>query len=55
MMKKDFYKSEIWLRKRYVVDKKSLEQIAKECGVSHMTIFNWLKKFNLIRDSRSWK
>lgn len=55
MMKKDFYKNEIWLRKRYVLDKKSLEEIAKECGVSHMTIFNWLKKFNLIRDSRSWK
>ena len=53
-MKKDFYKNEVWLRKRYVVDKRSLQEIADECGVTGMTIFNWLKKFNLIRNSRSW-
>lgn len=50
----DFYKSPEWLRKRYVVDKKNIKEIAKECGVSHMTIYNWLVKFGLIRNGRSW-
>ncbi len=54
-MKRDFYKSSQWLRKRYVLDKKSLKEIADECGVTEMTVYNWLKKFDLIRDSRSWK
>lgn len=54
-MKRDYYKSQPWLRKRYVIDGKSLEEIALECGVTKMTVYNWLKKFDLIRDSRSWK
>lgn len=54
-MKKEYYRSREWLRKRYVIDKKSLEEIAKECGVTTMTVYNWLKKFDLIRESRSWK
>jgi len=27
------YTNEIWLRKRYTLDKKSPEEIAKECGI----------------------
>lgn len=39
--------SESFLRKRYVMDKKSPEDIAKECGVSVQLIYRQLKKFGL--------
>ena len=32
------YENKAYLTKRYLIDKKSLEEIAKECGVSHQTI-----------------
>lgn len=48
------YESKAYLTKRYVVDKKSLEEIGKECGVSHQTIYRYLVKFNLIRDPRKF-
>jgi transposase len=54
-MKKDYYKSESWLSKRYITDGKNVNEIAKECGVSSVTITAWLTKFNLIRNVRSWK
>ena len=28
------YTSEVWLKKRFLIDKKSPEDIAKECGAS---------------------
>jgi hypothetical protein len=46
------YTSEIWLRKRYVMDKKTPEQIAKECGASIETIYVYLAKFNLRKSKR---
>jgi len=49
------YESKVWLTKRYLVDKKNVNEIAKECGCSHQTIFRYLEKFGLIKDSRSWK
>lgn len=54
-MKKDYYKSRAWLSKRYVIDGKNVNEIAKECAVSAVTITAWLTKFNLIRNVRSWK
>jgi transposase-like protein len=39
--------SEAYMRKRYVMDKKSPEDIAKECGVSIQLIYRQLKKFGL--------
>ena len=39
--------SESYLRKRLHVDKKSPEDIAKECGVSVQIIYRQLKKFGL--------
>jgi transcriptional regulator of acetoin/glycerol metabolism len=39
--------SEAYLRKRYIFDKKTPEQIAKECGVSVQLIYRQLKKFNI--------
>ena len=46
------YKSEIWLRKRYLMDKKSPEDIAKECGASIETIYVYLAKFGLRKSKR---
>ena len=39
--------SEAYLRKRYVMDKKPIEDIAKECGVSIQIIYRQLAKFGL--------
>jgi len=41
--------SEAFLRKRYVMDKKTPEEIAKECEVSVQLIYRQLKKFKLKR------
>jgi hypothetical protein len=46
------YTSEIWLRKRYLMDKRSPEEIAKECGVSLETIYVYLAKFGLRKSRR---
>ena len=46
------YTNEIWLKKRYHMDKKSPEEIAKECGVSVETIYVYLAKFNLRKSRR---
>jgi len=41
------YTNEAWLRKRYHMDKKKPEEIAKECGVSVTTIYSYIDKFKL--------
>lgn len=41
------YQNEAWLRKRFHVDRKSPEEIAKECGVSLKTVYIYLDKFGL--------
>jgi hypothetical protein len=46
------YKSEVWLRKRYLMDKKSPEEIARECGASVETIYVYLAKFGLRKSKR---
>jgi hypothetical protein len=46
------YVSEVFMRKRYLVDKKSPEEIAKECGVSLETIYVYLAKFGLRKSRR---
>ena len=46
------YKSEVWLRKRYLMDKKSPEEIAKECGASIETVYVYLAKFGLRKSKR---
>lgn len=46
------YTSEVWLRKRYLVDKKTAQEIAKECGASLETIYVYLAKFNLRKSRR---
>lgn len=46
------YTSEAWLRKRYLMDKKSPQEIAKECGASVETIYVYLAKFGLRKSRR---
>ncbi|MFZ9242879.1 MAG: hypothetical protein ACO295_06680 [Sediminibacterium sp.] len=46
------YQNEAWLRKRYVMDKKTPEQIAKECNASVETIYVYLAKFGFRKSKR---
>jgi hypothetical protein len=46
------YQSEAWLRKRFHLDRKTPEEIAKECGTSVETIYVYLAKFKLRKSKR---
>mgnify|MGYP002478024746 FL=1 len=46
------YTSEVFMRKRYLMDKKTPEEIAKECGTSVETIYVYLAKFGLRKSRR---
>jgi hypothetical protein len=46
------YTSEAWLRKRFVMDKKSPQDIAKECETSVETIYVYLAKFGFRKSKR---
>lgn len=46
------YTNETWLKKRYTMDKKSPQEIAKECGISVETIYVYLAKFGLRKSRR---
>ena len=52
IMAAKLYTSEIWLKKRFLIDKKSPEEIAKECGASVETIYVYLAKFGLRKSRR---
>jgi DNA-binding MurR/RpiR family transcriptional regulator len=41
------YMNQVWLKKRYQLDRKTPQDIAKECGVSVATIYVYLDKFGL--------
>lgn len=43
------YQSKEWMHRRYVVQKKTVTEIAEECKVSAMTIQRALDKFGLIK------
>ena len=51
-MATELYTNETWLRKRYLMDKKSPEDIAKECGASLETVYVYLAKFGLRKSKR---
>jgi hypothetical protein len=51
-MSAKLYTSETFMRKRYLVDKKSPEEIAKECSASVETIYVYLAKFGLRKSKR---
>jgi len=46
------YTSEVFMRKRYLMDRKTPEEIAKEGGVSVETIYVYLAKFGLRKSRR---
>ena len=46
------YTSEIFMRTRYVMDKKTPEEIAKECGCTVETVYVYLAKFGLRKSKR---
>ena len=46
------YTSEVFMRKRYVMDKKTPEEIAKECGCTVETVYVYLAKFGLRKSKR---
>jgi len=46
------YTNEVWLRKRFHLDRKTPEEIAKECGTSVETIYVYLAKFGLRKSKR---
>ena len=46
------YTSETWLRKRYLMDKKSPQDIAKECGASVETVYVYLAICGLWKSKR---
>jgi DNA-directed RNA polymerase specialized sigma subunit len=48
------YQSEVWLKRKYLIEKKTAKEIAEMCQVTEMTIFRYLEKFGLIRNSRTW-
>jgi hypothetical protein len=52
IMANKLYTSQEWLRKRFHVDKKTPQEIAKECGTSVETIYVYLAKFNLSKSRR---
>ncbi len=41
------YKDRNWLNMQYIILKQSTPEIGKICDVSHVTIYNWLKKYNI--------
>lgn len=51
-MSAKLYTSEVFMRKRYLMDKKTPEEIAKECGASVETIYVYLAKFGLRKSKR---
>ena len=52
IMAAKLYASEIFMRKRYVMDKKTPEEIAKECGCTVETVYVYLAKFGLRKSKR---
>jgi DNA-directed RNA polymerase specialized sigma subunit len=48
------YQNEMWMRRKYVDERKTAKEIAELCGVSEMTIVRYLDKFKLIRNARTW-
>ena len=52
IMAAKLYTSETFMRKRYVMDKKTPEEIAKECGCTVETVYVYLAKFGLRKSKR---
>jgi DNA-binding CsgD family transcriptional regulator len=51
-MASKLYQNQVWLTKRYRTDKKTPQEIAKECSTSVETIYVYLAKFGLRKSRR---
>ncbi len=43
------YRNRSWLRRQYLTLGKSVRQIAAKCGVSHNTVWLWIKRYKIRR------
>ena len=43
------YQSKVWLTKKYVNDRMTIDEIAAVCNVTPRTIYNKLNEYNLPR------
>lgn len=43
------YQSKVWLTKKYVNDRMTIDEIAAVCNVTPRTIYNKLNEYNLLR------
>ncbi len=43
------YEDRDWLYEQYVVRGRTAKDIADEVGKTEMTVYNWLKKFDLLK------
>lgn len=41
------YQNKEWLYEQYVTNRRSMRDIADQCGVSSMAIHNWLNRFDI--------
>ena len=48
------YDSKDWVYKRYVLEKKTVREMAMEAKCSHMTIQRELERYGLIKKPRKW-
>ena len=46
-IQKEIYKDKAWLEEKYIIEDKTLQQIADLCGVSKPTINNWTLRLGL--------
>ena len=51
-MSNKLYTNETWLKKRFILDKKTPQEIAKECVASVETVYVYLAKFGLRKSKR---
>lgn len=51
---RQLYKSRRWLSQRYYKDRRSLRDIATECGVCYQTVQYFLSKFGFKGRKRGW-
>ena len=47
------YKSPVWLRRKFLHERLTKEEIAKICGVEPMTIYRALTDLGLIKNTRN--
>jgi len=48
------YDSKAWVHKRYVLEKKTIREMAMEANCSHMTIQRVLQQHGFIKKPRKW-